>query len=143
MLCQVVQHFTELGLNVRRARISSDGGWFVDGARSTLRVATVGFRFKLSIQTEDVVQSLKSQTLMAVKSHIHASSPVLSRSVMHRLLKSKPLNCHTSLCLVLLVCVCCRCSTSTCKARKCQHAMQVSHCQHALLCEPRQTRHVL
>lgn len=30
--CQVVQHFTELGLNVRRARISSDGGWFVDGA---------------------------------------------------------------------------------------------------------------
>ena len=27
--CQVVQHFTELGLNVRRARISSDGGWFV------------------------------------------------------------------------------------------------------------------
>lgn len=32
MFCQVVQHFTELGLNVRRARISSDGGWFVDGA---------------------------------------------------------------------------------------------------------------
>ena len=30
-VCQVVQHFTELGLNVRRARISSDGGWFVDG----------------------------------------------------------------------------------------------------------------
>jgi hypothetical protein len=29
---QVVQHFTELGLNVRSARISSDGGWFVDGA---------------------------------------------------------------------------------------------------------------
>ena len=53
MLCQVVQHFTELGLNVRRARISSDGGWFVDGARSTLHVATVGFRFKLSIQTEN------------------------------------------------------------------------------------------
>lgn len=23
-------HFTELGLNVRSARISSDGGWFVD-----------------------------------------------------------------------------------------------------------------
>ena len=31
IVCQVVQHFTELGLNVRRARISSDGGWFVDG----------------------------------------------------------------------------------------------------------------
>lgn len=29
--CQVVQHFTELGLAVRKARISSDGGWFVDG----------------------------------------------------------------------------------------------------------------
>ncbi|KAL3142750.1 hypothetical protein ABBQ38_003051 [Trebouxia sp. C0009 RCD-2024] len=29
-LVEVVQHFTELGLNVRRARISSDGGWFVD-----------------------------------------------------------------------------------------------------------------
>ena len=28
---QVVQHFTELGLAVRKARISSDGGWFVDG----------------------------------------------------------------------------------------------------------------
>lgn len=27
---QVVQCLTELGLNVRRARISSDGGWFVD-----------------------------------------------------------------------------------------------------------------
>ena len=31
LVCQVVQHFTELGLNVGRARISSDGGWFVDG----------------------------------------------------------------------------------------------------------------
>ena len=27
---QVVQHFTELGLEMCRARISSDGGWFVD-----------------------------------------------------------------------------------------------------------------
>ena len=26
----MVQHFTELGLNVTKARISSDGGWFVD-----------------------------------------------------------------------------------------------------------------
>eukprot|EP00884_Botryococcus_braunii_P007924 jgi/Botrbrau1/17132/Bobra.0157s0030.2 len=29
-LVEVVQHFTELALNVRSARISSDGGWFVD-----------------------------------------------------------------------------------------------------------------
>ena len=29
-MLQVVQHFTELGLNVKTARISSDGGWFVD-----------------------------------------------------------------------------------------------------------------
>ncbi|KAK9860410.1 hypothetical protein WJX84_010817 [Apatococcus fuscideae] len=29
-LIEVVQHFTELGLDVRKARISSDGGWFVD-----------------------------------------------------------------------------------------------------------------
>ncbi|KAK9812463.1 hypothetical protein WJX73_001778 [Symbiochloris irregularis] len=29
-LVEVVQHFTELGLDVRKARISSDGGWFVD-----------------------------------------------------------------------------------------------------------------
>ena len=29
-LLQVVQHFTQLGLDVVRARISSDGGWFVD-----------------------------------------------------------------------------------------------------------------
>lgn len=29
-LVEVVQHFTELGLAVRKARISSDGGWFVD-----------------------------------------------------------------------------------------------------------------
>lgn len=28
---QVVQGLTELGLEVHRARISSDGGWFVDG----------------------------------------------------------------------------------------------------------------
>lgn len=27
---QVVQHFTELALEIRSARISSDGGWFVD-----------------------------------------------------------------------------------------------------------------
>ena len=26
----MVQHFTELGLEMRSARISSDGGWFVD-----------------------------------------------------------------------------------------------------------------
>jgi hypothetical protein len=29
-LLQVVQHFTELGLRIRNARISSDGGWFHD-----------------------------------------------------------------------------------------------------------------
>eukprot|EP00201_Polytomella_parva_P022516 CAMPEP_0175043002 /NCGR_PEP_ID=MMETSP0052_2-20121109/2908_1 /TAXON_ID=51329 ORGANISM="Polytomella parva, Strain SAG 63-3" /NCGR_SAMPLE_ID=MMETSP0052_2 /ASSEMBLY_ACC=CAM_ASM_000194 /LENGTH=305 /DNA_ID=CAMNT_0016305939 /DNA_START=165 /DNA_END=1078 /DNA_ORIENTATION=- len=29
-LIEVVQCFTELGLSIRRARISSDGGWFVD-----------------------------------------------------------------------------------------------------------------
>ena len=28
---QVVQCLTELGLSIKRARISSDGGWFVDG----------------------------------------------------------------------------------------------------------------
>jgi hypothetical protein len=28
---QVVQCLTELGLSVKHARISSDGGWFVDG----------------------------------------------------------------------------------------------------------------
>lgn len=28
---QVVQCLTELGLSVKQARISSDGGWFVDG----------------------------------------------------------------------------------------------------------------
>ena len=31
---QIVQHFTELDLRITSARISSDGGWFVDGARS-------------------------------------------------------------------------------------------------------------
>lgn len=29
-LIHVVQHFTELGLRINRARVSSDGGWFVD-----------------------------------------------------------------------------------------------------------------
>lgn len=29
--CQVVQTLTELNLSIRKARISSDGGWFVDG----------------------------------------------------------------------------------------------------------------
>jgi hypothetical protein len=28
---QIVQHFTELDLRITSARISSDGGWFVDG----------------------------------------------------------------------------------------------------------------
>jgi hypothetical protein len=31
---QVVQCLTELGLSVKQARISSDGGWFVDGEQS-------------------------------------------------------------------------------------------------------------
>lgn len=31
---QVVQHFTELGLRINSARVSSDGGWFVDGERA-------------------------------------------------------------------------------------------------------------
>jgi hypothetical protein len=30
---QIVQHFTELDLRITSARISSDGGWFVDGKR--------------------------------------------------------------------------------------------------------------
>lgn len=30
-LVHVVQHFTELGLRINSARVSSDGGWFVDG----------------------------------------------------------------------------------------------------------------
>ncbi len=30
---QVVQCLTELNLSIRKARISSDGGWFVDGER--------------------------------------------------------------------------------------------------------------
>jgi UTP:GlnB (protein PII) uridylyltransferase len=29
-LVEVVQHFTELGLRIQKARISSDGGWFHD-----------------------------------------------------------------------------------------------------------------
>lgn len=29
-MLQVVQHFTELGLRINNARISSDGGWFHD-----------------------------------------------------------------------------------------------------------------
>ncbi len=29
-LVEVVQHFTELGLRINKARISSDGGWFHD-----------------------------------------------------------------------------------------------------------------
>lgn len=40
IVCQVVQHFTELGLNVRRARISSDGGWFVDGTAPMMLLTT-------------------------------------------------------------------------------------------------------
>lgn len=32
-LVEVVQLLTELGLNVMKARISSDGGWFVDEVR--------------------------------------------------------------------------------------------------------------
>eukprot|EP00955_Chlamydomonas_euryale_P107090 365744-Chlamydomonas_euryale.AAC.2 len=34
---QVVQCLTELGLSIRRARISSDGGWFVDGEGGRLQ----------------------------------------------------------------------------------------------------------
>jgi len=34
-LIELVQHFTMLGLNVRSARVSSDGGWFVDEFRLT------------------------------------------------------------------------------------------------------------
>lgn len=38
VLLQVVQCLTELGLSVKQARISSDGGWFVDGGYSRLQV---------------------------------------------------------------------------------------------------------
>ena len=34
---QVVQHMLALALQIRRARISSDGGWFVDGELSDTR----------------------------------------------------------------------------------------------------------
>ena len=40
-LVEVVQGLTELGLDVHRARISSDGGWFVDG-ESTAVLAMLG-----------------------------------------------------------------------------------------------------
>lgn len=40
-LIEVVQHFTELGFNVRSARISSDGGWFVDEFRVTDQVRCI------------------------------------------------------------------------------------------------------
>ena len=33
---QIVQHLTELDLRITSARISSDGGWFVDGERAGL-----------------------------------------------------------------------------------------------------------
>ena len=32
----MVQHFTELGLRINSARVSSDGGWFVDGEPTCL-----------------------------------------------------------------------------------------------------------
>ena len=42
-LVEVVQGLTELGLDVHRARISSDGGWFVDGESNAL-LARLGSR---------------------------------------------------------------------------------------------------
>jgi len=60
VFCQVVQHFTELGLNVRRARISSDGGWFVDGACSCCTLAPPSLLQLAGIKRHSVVvQSLK------------------------------------------------------------------------------------
>lgn len=38
-LVEVVQCLTELGLNISKARISSDGGWFVDGASNCVCVS--------------------------------------------------------------------------------------------------------
>jgi UTP:GlnB (protein PII) uridylyltransferase len=43
---QVVQHFTELGLRINSARISSDGGWFHDRKLSVTET-TVGFAWLL------------------------------------------------------------------------------------------------
>ncbi len=40
-LVEVVQLLTELGLNVIKARISSDGGWFVDEVRGRCAAGTV------------------------------------------------------------------------------------------------------
>ena len=36
---QIVQHFTELDLRISSARVSSDGGWFVDGEHPPRRAA--------------------------------------------------------------------------------------------------------
>lgn len=40
-MLQVVQCLTELGLSIKLARISSDGGWFVDGKQYCLAVQLV------------------------------------------------------------------------------------------------------
>lgn len=41
---QMVQHFTELDLRICSARISSDGGWFVDGEKCRLCGLAAGAR---------------------------------------------------------------------------------------------------
>lgn len=61
----VVQHFTELGLRINRARISSDGGWFhdmfqvseVNGAKvkNPKKIQSIKQMLNVYMQTEDVV----------------------------------------------------------------------------------------
>lgn len=59
VVCQVVQHFTELGLNVRRARISSDGGWFVDGKAPMVLLTTSACAVNGLLSRLPALQSLK------------------------------------------------------------------------------------
>ena len=120
--CQVVQHFTELGLNVRRARISSDGGWFVDGASvfcvllSSCCCTGTKRQFRICAVFE-VTDSDGSQ----VTSHRKLAS---IRQVSSNNLAHMPLAQQYCSDLADFHCSC-RCSTYTYVDRKCQLAMQV------------------
>jgi hypothetical protein len=55
-LVELVECLTEMGLNVRRARISSDGGWFVDSFEVGMKYSAPSACPSMQEQTEQYGQ---------------------------------------------------------------------------------------
>ena len=85
-----MQHFTELGLDVRKARISSDGGWFVD----SFNVQEANGK---QITSQSKLQSIR-QASQRADDYLLTASRVEALHPNHDLDLSASLSCSAVLC---------------------------------------------